>query len=91
MIKVYPCAHVGGPKYIKSLKGPYPDIPLIASGGVNHHTAAEFILSGASALGIGGNLIPKEAIQRRQPERIRELARRFLAMVAEARAQMLPQ
>src|ERR1051326_1893783 len=38
MIKVYPCAHVGGPKYIKSLKAPYPDIPLIASGGVNHRS-----------------------------------------------------
>jgi 2-keto-3-deoxy-6-phosphogluconate aldolase len=57
---------------------------------VNHHTTPEFILAGAAALGIGGNLIPREAIQMRQPERIRELARRFLAMVAEARAQMLP-
>lgn len=91
MVKVYPCSQVGGPKYIKALKGPFPRIPLIASGGVNHHTASEFILAGAGALGIGGNLIPKEAIQMRQPERIRELARRFLAMVAEARALMLPQ
>ena len=91
MVKVYPCSQVGGPKYIKSLKGPFPRIPLIASGGVNHHTASEFILAGAAALGIGGNLIPREAIQMRQPERIRELARRFLAMVAEARAHMLPQ
>ena len=91
MVKVYPCSQVGGPKYIKALKGPFPQIPVIASGGVNHHTASEFILAGASALGIGGNLIPKEAIQMRQPERIRELARRFLGMVAEARALMLPQ
>ena len=91
MVKVYPCSQVGGAKYIKALKGPFPRIPLIASGGVNHHTASEFILAGAAALGIGGNLIPKEAIQMRQPERIRELARRFLAMVAEARALMLPQ
>jgi 2-dehydro-3-deoxyphosphogluconate aldolase / (4S)-4-hydroxy-2-oxoglutarate aldolase len=90
MVKVYPCSLVGGPKYIRSLKGPYPDIPLIASGGVNHHTAQEFLLAGAAALGIGGNLIPREAIQLRQPERIRELARRFLALVAEARAQMPP-
>jgi 2-dehydro-3-deoxyphosphogluconate aldolase/(4S)-4-hydroxy-2-oxoglutarate aldolase len=90
MVKVYPCSQVGGPKYIKALKGPFPGIPLVASGGVNHHTTPEFILAGAAALGIGGNLIPREAIQMRQPERIRELARRFLAMVAEARAQMLP-
>jgi len=86
MVKVYPCSQVGGAKYIRSLKGPFPKIPLIASGGVNHHTAPEFILAGAAALGIGGNLIPKEAIQMRQPERIAELARRFRETVAEARA-----
>jgi 2-dehydro-3-deoxyphosphogluconate aldolase/(4S)-4-hydroxy-2-oxoglutarate aldolase len=86
MVKVYPCSQVGGAKYIKSLRGPFPQIPLIASGGVNHHTAPEFILAGAVALGIGGNLIPKEAIEQRQPERIAELARRFKEMVAEARA-----
>ena len=86
MVKVYPCSLVGGPKYIKSLRGPFPKIPLIASGGVNHHTAPEFILAGAAALGIGGNLIPREAIELRQPERIAELARRFRETVAEARA-----
>jgi 2-dehydro-3-deoxyphosphogluconate aldolase/(4S)-4-hydroxy-2-oxoglutarate aldolase len=86
MVKVYPCSQVGGAKYIKSLRGPFPQIPLIASGGVNHHTAPEFILAGAAALGIGGNLIPKEAIELRQSERIAELARRFKEMVAEARA-----
>ncbi|HUK15065.1 MAG TPA: bifunctional 4-hydroxy-2-oxoglutarate aldolase/2-dehydro-3-deoxy-phosphogluconate aldolase [Bryobacteraceae bacterium] len=90
MVKVYPCSQVGGAKYIRSLKGPFPKIPLIASGGVNHHTAPEFILAGAAALGIGGNLIPKEAIQKRQPERIAELARRFRETVAEARALMAP-
>lgn len=86
MVKVYPCSQVGGAKYIKSLRGPFPKIPLIASGGVNHHTAPEFILAGAAALGIGGNLIPREAIELRQPERIAELARRFKEIVAEARA-----
>jgi len=91
LIKVYPCAQVGGPKYIKALKRPFPDVPLIASGGVNHSTAGDFILAGAAALGIGGDLIPREAIERRQPERIRELARRYLAIVQEARLQRLPQ
>jgi 2-dehydro-3-deoxyphosphogluconate aldolase/(4S)-4-hydroxy-2-oxoglutarate aldolase len=86
MIKVYPCSQVGGPKYIKSLRGPFPQIPLIASGGVNHHTAPEFILAGAAALGIGGNLIPKEAIELRRPERIAELARRFREIIVESRA-----
>jgi 2-dehydro-3-deoxyphosphogluconate aldolase/(4S)-4-hydroxy-2-oxoglutarate aldolase len=85
-VKVFPCAPVGGPSYIKALKAPLPQVPLIAAGGVNQQTAADFILAGAVALGIGGDLIPRKAIQARQPDRIHELARRFLSMVKEARA-----
>ena len=84
-VKVFPCASVGGPAYIRALRGPFPHIPLIASGGVNQQTAGDFILAGATALGIGGELIPHEAIQRRQEHRIGELARRFLAIVKESR------
>jgi len=61
---------------------------LIAAGGVNQQTASGFILAGASALGIGGELIPRAAIEQRQPERIRELARRFLNLVKTARKQV---
>ena len=86
-IKIFPCAQVGGPAYIKALRGPFPHIPLIAAGGVNQQTAGDFILAGAVALGIGGELIPHEAIQRRQEHWIGELARRFLHMVKEARTQ----
>jgi len=89
-VKIYPCSRVGGPHYIRALKAPYPRIPLIASGGVNQETAGDFILAGATALGIGTALIPHESIQLRQPRRIRELARRFVAIVKEARAQMPP-
>ncbi|HMD84319.1 MAG TPA: bifunctional 4-hydroxy-2-oxoglutarate aldolase/2-dehydro-3-deoxy-phosphogluconate aldolase [Terriglobia bacterium] len=84
-VKVFPCAGVGGDRYIKSLKTALPQIPLIAAGGVNQQTAANFILSGASAIGVGTDLIPTEAIERRQSKRIRELARRFLGFVKEAR------
>jgi 2-dehydro-3-deoxyphosphogluconate aldolase/(4S)-4-hydroxy-2-oxoglutarate aldolase len=85
LVKVFPCAQVGGDSYIRALKGPFPDIPLIAAGGVNQQTASGFILAGAEALGIGQELIPREAIALRQPERIRELARRFLNLVKAAR------
>jgi len=88
LVKVFPCAQVGGDTYIKALKGPFPKVPLIASGGVNQQTASAFILAGAAALGIGGELIPRAAIELRQPERIRELARRFLNLVKMARLQM---
>ena len=89
-VKVFPCAPIGGDAYIRALRGPFPQVPLIAAGGVNQQTAANFILAGATALGIGGELIPKAAIELRQPERIRELARRFLKLVRTARNQMQP-
>ena len=90
-IKIFPCAQVGGPAYIKALRGPFPHIPFIAAGGVNQQTACDFILAGAVAVGIGGELIPHEAIQRRQEHWIGELARRFLHMVKEARTQRASQ
>jgi 2-dehydro-3-deoxyphosphogluconate aldolase/(4S)-4-hydroxy-2-oxoglutarate aldolase len=85
-VKVFPCAQIGGDSYIRALKGPFPKIPLIAAGGVNQQTAANFILAGAVALGIGRELIPSEAVQKRQEGRIRELAHRFLNYVRNARS-----
>lgn len=84
-VKVFPCSAMGGPGYIKTLKSPFPHIHLIASGGVNQHTAAEFIRAGAIALGIGNELLPPEAIARRQFDWIEELARRFVHIVEQAR------
>jgi 2-dehydro-3-deoxyphosphogluconate aldolase/(4S)-4-hydroxy-2-oxoglutarate aldolase len=85
LVKVFPSAPIGGPAYIKALKGPFPQVPLMAAGGVNQATAAEFIYAGAAALGIGGRLIPKAAIEQRQAGQISELARRFLRIVQRAR------
>jgi 2-dehydro-3-deoxyphosphogluconate aldolase/(4S)-4-hydroxy-2-oxoglutarate aldolase len=84
-VKVVPCAAVGGENYLRALKSPLPQIPLIAAGGVNQQTAAGYVLAGAAALGIGEALIPLEAIALRQSRRIRELARRFLNSVVTAR------
>jgi 2-dehydro-3-deoxyphosphogluconate aldolase/(4S)-4-hydroxy-2-oxoglutarate aldolase len=84
-VKVVPCAAVGGENYLRALKSPLPQVPLIAAGGVNQQTAAGYILAGAVALGIGEALIPLEAIALRQSRRIRELARRFLNSVVTAR------
>jgi 2-dehydro-3-deoxyphosphogluconate aldolase/(4S)-4-hydroxy-2-oxoglutarate aldolase len=87
LVKIYPCAHVGGPSYIRALKVPFPHIPLIATGGVNQQTAANYILAGATALGIGSELMPPDALPRRREEQIQELARRFLTFVKDARLQ----
>jgi 2-dehydro-3-deoxyphosphogluconate aldolase / (4S)-4-hydroxy-2-oxoglutarate aldolase len=84
-VKVFPCAQVGGPSYIRALKAPFPDVRMIASGGVNQQTAGDFIRAGASALGIREELLPAEAIQGRDQDWIRELTHRFQAIVKRAR------
>jgi 2-dehydro-3-deoxyphosphogluconate aldolase/(4S)-4-hydroxy-2-oxoglutarate aldolase len=81
---------VGGAKYIKALRGPLPQIPLVPTGGVNLNTAAEFIQAGAAALGVGGELMQAEALRAGKREVIVENARKFLAIVKEARAQLAP-
>jgi 2-dehydro-3-deoxyphosphogluconate aldolase/(4S)-4-hydroxy-2-oxoglutarate aldolase len=88
LVKVFPCGQVGGAKYIKALKGPLPQIPLVPTGGVNLNTAAEFIEAGAVALGVGGELVQADALKSNKPEIIVENARKFLAIVRQARAQM---
>jgi len=87
-VKIFPCFANGGPAYIKALKLPFPEIPMIASGGVDQQNAADFILAGAVALGIGRHLVHPDAIKKRQHGWIQELSRRYLAMVAEARAEL---
>ena len=88
LVKVFPCGQVGGANYIKALKGPFPQILLVPTGGVNLSTAAEFILAGAVALGIGGELVQADALKANKPEIIVENARKFLAIVKQTRAQM---
>ena len=86
-VKIYPCGPLGGPSYIRALKLPFPQVPLIATGGVNQRTAGDFILYGAAALGIGSELINPEGLPLMKEEQIRELARRYLKIVKTARAQ----
>jgi 2-dehydro-3-deoxyphosphogluconate aldolase / (4S)-4-hydroxy-2-oxoglutarate aldolase len=87
-VKVFPCAPVGGDSYIRILKKAFMHIPLIAAGGVNQQTAQKFIVAGASALGVGGELIPEDALRLKQAARIRELAHRFVKFVKEGRNQL---
>jgi 2-dehydro-3-deoxyphosphogluconate aldolase/(4S)-4-hydroxy-2-oxoglutarate aldolase len=86
-VKIFPAATAGGPNYIRALEVPLPQVPLIVTGGVNQLTAFDYILAGARAIGVGGELLPKEALEHGHADRIHELARRFLIMVKEARAQ----
>ncbi len=86
-VKIFPCSVLGGPSYIKTLKAPFPKVPLIASGGVTQQTAADFIQAGAVAVGVGKDLIYPEAVRRRDGSWIRELAARFVQIVSDARGQ----
>jgi 2-dehydro-3-deoxyphosphogluconate aldolase/(4S)-4-hydroxy-2-oxoglutarate aldolase len=88
IVKIFPCAPVGGSSYIRSLKRSLPQIPMMAAGGVNQKTAIDFLLSGVEAIGIGSELIPPDAVQQRNSDRIRELTRRFLGYVKEARERL---
>ena len=90
-VKVFPCVDIGGARYIKALKTSLPQIPLIAAGGVTQQTAMTFLLAGATAIGVGTELIPADAISNREADRIRELAHRFVGYVKDARSRMAPQ
>jgi 2-dehydro-3-deoxyphosphogluconate aldolase/(4S)-4-hydroxy-2-oxoglutarate aldolase len=87
-VKIFPAATVGGPHYVRALKVPLPQIPLIVTGGVNQLTAFDYIRSGAAAIGVGRELLPRDSLVHRQTNRIEQLAGRFIKMVNEAREQV---
>ena len=84
-VKIFPCGTVGGAKYIKALKAPLPQVPMIPTGGVNLNTAADFIQAGAAALGIGGELVSAPALKSGNVNTITAAAREYVAIVREAR------
>jgi 2-dehydro-3-deoxyphosphogluconate aldolase/(4S)-4-hydroxy-2-oxoglutarate aldolase len=85
-VKVFPCGNVGGPKYIKSLKGPFPQIEMAPTGGVTLETIGDFFRAGACAVGVGGELADATLMKEGRFGEIEERARQFLAAAAKARA-----
>ena len=83
-VKVFP-ASVGGPEYIKAIKGPLPQVPLLPTGGVEVGNVAEFLKAGAFALGVGGNLVSKKLVDARDYAGLTKNARTFADAVAAAR------
>lgn len=82
IIKIFPASHVGGASYLKALKGPFPQIDLCPTGGVNLDTIGELFAAGAAAVGVGGELVLKSAIQRGRFDEITDLAERYVAAAA---------
>ena len=88
IVKIFPCGNVGGPKYIKALRGPFPHIEMIPTGGVNLETAGEFLKAGACAVAVGGELVDAKTIKEGRFDVIEERTRQYLAVIAKARAEM---
>lgn len=86
IVKVFP-ADVVGPAYFKALRGPLPQIRLMPTGGVDLTTAAAFLKAGACCLGVGGQLVEPKAVAERNFDRIRDLARQYVAIVKHVRSQ----
>ncbi|HTW58884.1 MAG TPA: bifunctional 4-hydroxy-2-oxoglutarate aldolase/2-dehydro-3-deoxy-phosphogluconate aldolase [Terriglobales bacterium] len=84
-VKIFPCGTVGGAKYIKALKAPLPQVPMVPTGGVNLDTAADFIRAGADALGVGGELVSAAACKSGNLSAITDAARLYVDIVREAR------
>ena len=88
MVKIFPCGNVGGPKYIKALKGPLPHIEMIPTGGVNLETAGDFLKAGACAVAVGSELVDAKTVKEGRFDIIENRARQYLAAIAKARSEM---
>jgi len=85
-VKIFPCGNVGGAKYIKALKGPFPQIEMVPTGGVNLETVGDFLKAGACAVGVGGELVDSKSVKEGRYDVIAERAHQFVAAIAKARA-----
>lgn len=84
VVKLFP-GSLGGPAYMKSLKGPFPEIPMMPTGGVSAENLAEWFAAGAFAVGAGSNLCPKELALSGEFGKITQIARDYITAVNSAR------
>jgi 2-dehydro-3-deoxyphosphogluconate aldolase / (4S)-4-hydroxy-2-oxoglutarate aldolase len=82
LVKIFPCDAVGGPTYLRELKGPLPNIELVVTGGVTIATAPQFLAAGAVAVGVGQSVISRKALECNDTATISENARRFREAIA---------
>ncbi len=88
IVKIFPCGNVGGPRYIRALRAPFPHIEMIPTGGVNLETAGEFLKAGACAVAVGAELVDSKSVAERRFDVIEDRARQYLAVIAKAREEM---
>ncbi|HNQ34524.1 MAG TPA: bifunctional 4-hydroxy-2-oxoglutarate aldolase/2-dehydro-3-deoxy-phosphogluconate aldolase [bacterium] len=80
VLKLFP-GSLGGPDLIKAFRGPFPGLKLVPTGGVEKENLRAWFAAGALAVGMGGNLAPREAIQREDYASIREKAREIMGLL----------
>jgi 2-dehydro-3-deoxyphosphogluconate aldolase/(4S)-4-hydroxy-2-oxoglutarate aldolase len=85
MVKVFPCSAMGGASYIRALRGPLPQVKLLPTGGVNASTARDYLAAGASALGIGSELVDTKALAAGETGIITARAKELVSAVRDAR------
>jgi 2-dehydro-3-deoxyphosphogluconate aldolase/(4S)-4-hydroxy-2-oxoglutarate aldolase len=85
IVKVFP-SELTGPAYLSAVRAPLPQVRLMPTGGVTLDTAAAFLRAGACALGVGGALVEKAALEARNLSRLESLARQFVETVRQTRA-----
>jgi 2-dehydro-3-deoxyphosphogluconate aldolase/(4S)-4-hydroxy-2-oxoglutarate aldolase len=83
LIKIFPCESVGGAKYIKSLRGPFPDMDFIPTGGVSIANAAEYFAAGSFAVGIGSELVDLKALRRGEHKNISDSCSQLTEIVSQ--------
>lgn len=84
VVKLFP-GSLGGPEYMKALKGPFPNIPMMPTGGVDIDNIADWFAAGAVAVGAGSQLCPKNLAVAGKFDEITAIARSFTTAVAAAR------
>lgn len=81
-IKIFPVGNLGGPKYIKALKGPLPQIEMVPTGGVNIDNIAGYFKAGASAVAVGSELVDSASVREGRFDIIEARAAQYAAAVA---------
>ncbi|MBM4074795.1 MAG: bifunctional 4-hydroxy-2-oxoglutarate aldolase/2-dehydro-3-deoxy-phosphogluconate aldolase [Planctomycetes bacterium] len=84
VVKLFP-ADIGGAAYLKALRGPLPQVRIMPTGGVNLQTLPEFIKAGACAVGLGSQLVEKEAVEKGDFGRITSLAKQYVDAMKSAK------
>jgi 2-dehydro-3-deoxyphosphogluconate aldolase/(4S)-4-hydroxy-2-oxoglutarate aldolase len=86
LVKIFPCNSVGGPSYVRALKGPFPQMEIVVTGGVNLENVTQFLAAGVAAVGVGEVILERAAIETGNVAAITANARRFVDAIRSARS-----